>query len=172
MTEYDVQETKDDQGVATVTCWIASEIGKVFNELPLYFAVFAVLKSLQRFTVNWMDSAVATATVTSVYVDGKWTRDGKVIRSGAINAKKRARGFRISDEELRPFIFSAIRLTGLSFLHGSKSSFPRQMTISILEAFPNILARFPSKSADALSDSQLQVSRQRWISQTRPSTNA
>ena len=88
VTEYDVQETKDDQGVATVTCWIASEIGKVFNELPLYFVVFAVLMSLQRFTVNWMNSVVATVTVTSVYVDGKWTRDGKVIRSGGDQCKE------------------------------------------------------------------------------------
>ena len=114
-----------------------------------------------------MDSVAATATSTHVDVDGNDTRDGRVIRLGAINAKKRARGFRISDTEIRPLIFSAIKLTGPSLLRVSLSSFLRQTTISILGMFPNTLVRFLSGSTAALSENvKEQRGKRQWISQT------
>ena len=42
--EYDVQQAKDNKGVATVTCWIASEVGKVKKTI-FSFAFFNTLLS-------------------------------------------------------------------------------------------------------------------------------
>ena len=43
--EYDIQQAKDDEGVDTVTCWIASEVGKVFKKTIFSFAFFNTLLS-------------------------------------------------------------------------------------------------------------------------------
>ena len=42
--EYDVRKAKDDEGVDTVTCWIASEAGKVKKTI-FSFAFFNALLS-------------------------------------------------------------------------------------------------------------------------------
>jgi hypothetical protein len=34
LREYDVQEKTDEKGMRVITCWVASEAGKVRRELP------------------------------------------------------------------------------------------------------------------------------------------
>ena len=104
-----------------------------------------------------MDSVVATTTASFVDVDGNDTQDGKIIRLGEIGVKRCTMGFRISDAEIRPFIFSAIKLTGRSFLRGSSRSYLRQTTISILGTLPNTLAKFLSKSSAALLENVIEM---------------
>lgn len=90
--EYGIQQSRDDEGVANITCWIASENDK-------------------KFTIHWMDSVASTATLVNTSVDGRPTQHNSINRIGKSNRKISTKGFSISDMEIRPFIFSAIQLT-------------------------------------------------------------
>ncbi|KAJ6508071.1 hypothetical protein DFH09DRAFT_1050306 [Mycena vulgaris] len=87
-TEYDV-ETSDDQ--KTVTCWIPSELGKIFS-------------------VNWKISAYPQDTIGLVEVDGNMC-GGPIVYTHSLPKTSHEDG--ISDGmNLKPFMFSSLELTG------------------------------------------------------------
>ncbi|THU87678.1 hypothetical protein K435DRAFT_336807 [Dendrothele bispora CBS 962.96] len=78
-----------DEGRKEVTCWIASELGK-------------------KFRVEWQDNVFTTPTAGRIRIDGTSGNGCLITRPGVVAFKE---GFRVSDTDRRPFIFSALRTT-------------------------------------------------------------
>ncbi|KAI9056383.1 hypothetical protein FKP32DRAFT_1607917 [Trametes sanguinea] len=88
------------EGDKTVTCWIASEEGKVRSFLNMI--------NEQTFVVNWGEPSASLNISVYVYIDGRLTNDlaHTKDRSGLVE------GIDDSQDRLRRFRFSPLRLTG------------------------------------------------------------
>ncbi|KAF7357818.1 hypothetical protein MVEN_00827800 [Mycena venus] len=87
--EYDVQTSEDDK---TVTCWIASELGK-------------------KFSISWKDSSSTSSVDVMGYltVDGIYC-GGSVLFGTAVPETMREDGI-YDGNVLQPFMFSSVKLT-------------------------------------------------------------
>ncbi|KAJ7049691.1 hypothetical protein C8F01DRAFT_1181561 [Mycena amicta] len=87
-TEYEVETSEEDR---TVTCWIASELGK-------------------KFAVNWENRSFNTATEGRIYMDGVYCGGKLIFEEESLPVTRRKAG--VPDEAtLKPFVFSALQLT-------------------------------------------------------------
>ncbi|KAJ3740635.1 hypothetical protein DFH05DRAFT_1581970 [Lentinula detonsa] len=88
LDEYNVEVT-EKEGLATITCWVPSVVGK-------------------KYQVQWKDSVVKMISRGKVHIDGI-NYGGKVVRR--INRIQKMSNYRLSPTAVRPFEFSNLRTT-------------------------------------------------------------
>ncbi|KAJ3732402.1 hypothetical protein DFJ43DRAFT_1073754 [Lentinula guzmanii] len=88
LDEYNVEVT-EVEGLATITCWVPSVVGK-------------------KYQVQWKDSVVKLISRGTVLIDGI-NYGGKVVRR--INQIQKKSNYRVSPTAVRPFEFSNLRTT-------------------------------------------------------------
>ncbi|KAJ6498916.1 hypothetical protein C8R45DRAFT_821798 [Mycena sanguinolenta] len=86
--EYRVEVSKDQK---SVSCWIASELGK-------------------RFSVNWTNTSYKSDVRGRVYMDGILC-GGKIIHPNNLPTTATKKGI-TNGVSVRPFMFSSVQLTG------------------------------------------------------------
>ncbi|KAJ7162086.1 hypothetical protein C8R46DRAFT_343278 [Mycena filopes] len=125
--EYDVEISDDNK---TITCWVASELGK-------------------RFSVNWTNSSYPAGTSSEVKVDGN-SCGGKIIYGRNLPSTAVKDGVTDGAMAVKPFIFSSLSLTDDDAYLGESSSTQLQhLGVIELNIFPVTIT--PSRRGAAAS---------------------
>ncbi|KAK7000724.1 hypothetical protein R3P38DRAFT_1833727 [Favolaschia claudopus] len=112
--EYDVQTSKEDK---TVTCWIASELGK-------------------KFVVNWTLPALPHVVNGRVRIDGKNCQGSICSPSTNGRGMTRSKAGITDGTVLKPFVFSTLELTDDDALLGSSTSSLMELGVVQLTLVP------------------------------------
>lgn len=111
--ELEEYEVTVDASETQATCWVASEVGKVYA--PLFSTdAFEVLISFKKFTVQWKCHFPTRLLESSGYVTLDGTEcGGKYMRCGLLGKNDTANISSISCGTMeRDFIFSSLQLSG------------------------------------------------------------
>jgi hypothetical protein len=107
--EYEVEISEDQK---SVTCWIASELGKVVL-ITYCFATldFDLNPNAQEFAVYWRNTSYNCDTSGLVYMDGNLC-GGKIIYARDLPFTVFKDGVRLDAISIKPFMFSSLEITG------------------------------------------------------------
>ena len=106
LTEYDVQI---DEKKKSVSCWIASETGKVRS--LCHCSIYAFLRSFKNFSVCWNNTKLSINTAGIVELDGV-SAGGSLAEKGSSDEQEVASVY-TSPTTVRHYRFASIMFTGM-----------------------------------------------------------
>ncbi|KAJ7474331.1 hypothetical protein FB451DRAFT_1398313 [Mycena latifolia] len=124
--EFGVETSEDEK---TVTCWIASEIGKPFS-------------------VNWENASYYHATIGKIKMDGNEC-GATVIDDHTLPTTTEKKGVYDGSQSVKPFLFSSVELTDDDAFLGSSGSSHQELGVIELEIYPVIV--LPGRHTEPVS---------------------
>jgi hypothetical protein len=104
--EFGVEVSENEQDVS---CWIPSEVGKVWRILSQLLFILNII--VQKFSVHWTNNSLPGLTGGGVQVDGH--KCGfEVVASDTRPLTAFMDGIPESNTKTRPFVFTPLELTG------------------------------------------------------------